>query len=116
MTKIVYAYEGPPINRRDGSLGTLDSLQTSGETLKVPLFSSWQSMMTVPHDREILLKTNTGVVSAYYDKGSGWSETLEGRDYEGPCWVCYDGAFEIEIEETPIGELCKATGWMEMPN
>jgi hypothetical protein len=76
-----------------------------------------QPMETAPRDgKEILLLTNIGAVSAHYDKGMGWCETPDGREYFGPAWVCYDAAFELEIEETPIGELCPAAlGWLPIP-
>jgi hypothetical protein len=76
-----------------------------------------QPMQTAPRDgKEVLLITNIGAVSAHYDKGMGWCETPDGREYFGPAWVCYDAAFELEIEETPEGELCPAAlGWLPIP-
>lgn len=75
-------------------------------------------METAPRDgSEIILITRTGVVSAHYDKGAGWSDDpINGKDYEGPSWVCYDDAFQLEIEETPGGERCpEAVAWLPMP-
>lgn len=73
-------------------------------------------MDEAPRDgREIMLRTRIGEVSARYDRGQGWTETMDGREYEGPSWVCYDAAFTIDIEETPDGEVCDALGWRTMP-
>ena len=78
----------------------------------------WQSIATAPRDgTEVILLTSTGAVSAHYDKGAGWSDDpINGRDYEGPSWVCYDNTFLIEIEETPDGECCEVLGWMPIPD
>jgi len=76
-----------------------------------------QPMESAPRDgSEILLITDIGIVCAHYDKGEGWCNTPDGREYFGPAWICYDDAFELEIEETPGGEYCPAAkGWLPMP-
>jgi hypothetical protein len=79
--------------------------------------SEWKPVATAPRDgTEVILLTPTGAVSAHYDKGAGWSDDpINGRNYEGPSWVCYDNTFLIEIEETPDGEYCEVLGWMGIP-
>lgn len=79
----------------------------------------WRDMEDAPKDpdHEILLLTKIGIVSAHYSPGS-WSEETPDhpREYDGPMWVCYDDAFELEIEETPEGDLSEAYAWAEIPS
>lgn len=77
---------------------------------------AWQPISTAPRDgSEILLLTTTGVVSARFAPGE-WSNGLEGREYSGAIWVCYDDAIEIEVEELPDGQFGDgpATHWMPL--
>lgn len=75
----------------------------------------WLPMSTAPKNETILLCTNLGVVSAWYAEGEWSNHYEEGLEYSPPVWVCYDDEFQIEIEETPKGEICEALGWMPMP-
>jgi len=77
----------------------------------------WLPIETAPRDgSEVLLLTRLGVVSGWYAPGE-WIDTQDGREYEGPSWVCYDDLFEIPVElEGPLGEIrCDASHWMQMP-
>jgi hypothetical protein len=73
-------------------------------------------MHTAPRDGTIIvIITTTGVISGSYNKGHGWVENQEGKEYWGPEWICYDSAVSLEIEETPEGEYCpEALGWLPM--
>ena len=46
----------------------------------------------------ILILTDIGAVEAWWDEGE-WHEALEGKEYEGFWWVCYDDKFQLEINE-----------------
>jgi hypothetical protein len=63
--------------------------------------NGWLSMKTAPRDEDtsIMLFTRRGQVEARFSPGY-WTETLEGREYNGPVWVCCDDTFQIEIEHT----------------
>lgn len=82
--------------------------------------SAWQPISTAPLDgTHVLLFTTThGMVEAWFAPGE-WHDYLEGREYDGPAWVCGDDAFQIEIEELPeeYGGLHHgaATHWMPLP-
>lgn len=80
--------------------------------------TKWRPMWSAPRDGSpILLLTNTGMVSAWYQPG-WWDEVtpLHEREYNGAQWICYDDAFQIEVEETPTGYIDgSAIGWMEEP-
>lgn len=70
----------------------------------------WQPMETAPRDQsEILLLTTAGIVSAWYEKPSK-VETMDGTEYEGDQWICYDDAFQIENDGGGI------LGWMPIPD
>lgn len=73
-------------------------------------------MESAPLDgTEILLLTKIGIVSAWFAKGE-WTEHFEtGREYTGAQWICYDDAFQIEVEETEHGNFSEAIGWMPKP-
>ena len=79
---------------------------------------NWQSMESAPRDAtDILLKTNIGIVSAWFQKGH-WIEHHEfGREYDGDIWVCYDDEFTLEVEIGPNGEYHDhgCLGWMPIP-
>ena len=69
----------------------------------------WQPMETAPRDEsEILLLTTDGVVSAWYEKPSK-VETMNGTEYEGGQWICYDDKFQIENDQGGI------IAWMPIP-
>lgn len=57
--------------------------------------------------REYLMKTNVGVVSGHWFHGE-WSDDtpVSPSEYNGWCWVCYDDAFQLELDEV--------THWQEM--
>lgn len=77
----------------------------------------WQPIATAPRDEThiLLFTTVHGQVEAWFSAG-GWSETIDGREYDGPVWVCGDDAFQIEIEEIPDGyHDGAATHWMPLP-
>ena len=56
--------------------------------------------------KPVLIKTNIGWVEAWWCAGTR-TETLEGVEYEGFCWVCYDDLFQCDLEE--------ALYWMPIP-
>jgi predicted SnoaL-like aldol condensation-catalyzing enzyme len=61
---------------------------------------NWKPIETAPRDEtEILIKTNIGVVSA-------WFHSEPGECYQ---WVCYDDAFTID------GDCKSVTHWMPIP-
>ena len=45
-----------------------------------------------------MILTDIGAVEAWWAEGE-WHETLEGKEYEGFCWVCYDDKFQLELDE-----------------
>lgn len=56
----------------------------------------------------VLIKTGTGVVEAWWDKGSWTEETPDHpREYDGWCWVCYDDQFQEDLDS--------AKSWMPIP-
>lgn len=62
----------------------------------------WNPMSIVPlvEDEQILLVTSyNGVTEARFSPGY-WTDHYEGREYNGPVWVCGDDEWQIEIEET----------------
>ncbi len=84
------------------------------EAEKKPLANGWQPMDTAPRDEThvLLFTTDHGQVEAWFACGE-WHDYLEGREYDGPSWVCADDAFQIEIEELPGGLFYDgtATAW-----
>lgn len=82
--------------------------------------TEWQPMETALRDgTEILLLTTLGITQARFHPGE-WHDYHEGREYDGPVWVCCDDQWQIEIEETPDGYYDgMATHWqplLEPPN
>lgn len=78
-------------------------------------------MSTAPRDgTEVILLTRYGIVSAHFCPGE-MTTTMDGDEYEGPVWSCYDDAIQIEVEEfvNEIGHLewhdegC--IGWFTFP-
>jgi hypothetical protein len=61
-------------------------------------------MEEAPRDGTAILLyiKGTGYVEACFCPGE-WSETVEGREYNGAVWSCADDVFQVEIEETPDG-------------
>jgi hypothetical protein len=58
--------------------------------------------------KPVLIKTNTGVVEAWWCVGEWSVETpVSPREYEGWFWVCYDDQFQVELDE--------AKAWMPIP-
>lgn len=86
-------------------------LLAPGQTLTL---SDWNPPHSVPMDgTEVLIKTSTGVVSAWYASPRE-VYTDNGTEYEGSCFVCYDDEFEIEVEcDTFMGSAI--LGWMHIP-
>jgi hypothetical protein len=81
-------------------------------------------MSTVPLDgTEVLLKTNIGVVSAWWATPVITHDYFDGDDMEGCEWICYDDKFRIQVEwysDAPNGEefwhsSAGITGWMPIP-
>lgn len=68
--------------------------------------------------KEILLWTTSGVTQARYAAGE-WHDYLEGREYDGPVWVCCDDHWQIEIEECSKNRRewyhGEAKYWQELP-
>lgn len=82
--------------------------------LRESIPTKWLTIETHPtgSDKFLLLTKTHGVVESWYLPGD-WSETPEGREYDGAMFVCGDDAFQIEIEETPHGnEYGEALGWL----
>lgn len=77
----------------------------------------WQPIATAPRDRTpILIKTNVGIVEAWYAPLEPAFDH-EGNDNSwGDCWICYDDAFEIEVE-AHNGQYWdgQVTHWMPLP-
>lgn len=75
-------------------------------------------MSEAPRDgTDILIKHNIhGWIQARYDKGYWVDNPTEDRYYTGTVWVCGDDILQIEVEETPNGDLePEALGWLELP-
>lgn len=63
----------------------------------------------------LIYSTAHGVVQAHFDKG-GWHDTMEGREYDGPVWVCGDDAWQIEVEWSEDGYWhAEAIAWQPLP-
>lgn len=63
---------------------------------------------TPPFDgNPVLVKSRSGVVEAWW-QDSVVSETPAGREVEGFNWVCYDDAFQLELDDV--------VGWMPIPS
>lgn len=85
----------------------------------------WQPMATAPRDQtEILLLTNTGIVSAWWSPPKVITRSyFDGEDMRGCEWVCYDDKFAIQVEweRTDEGEDKFLDGnagilrWMPIP-
>lgn len=58
--------------------------------------------------KPVLIRTNIGVVEAWWDNGS-WSEDtpIAPAEFSGFCWVCYDDKFQCDLDE--------AVAWMPIP-
>ena len=68
----------------------------------------WQPVETIPMDgTEILIKTDVGIVSAWF-----WHEEPTNGAKDDGCydWICYDDMFQIDGHDNNIYE------WMPMPN
>lgn len=83
----------------------------------------WQPMETAPRDgTEILLKTTTGIVSAWFDPPRVVDDYFNGPDVEGCQWICYDDEFQILVEWWSDNQPCPyidssggIVGWMPIP-
>lgn len=56
--------------------------------------------------KPVLVKTHIGVVEAWWDHGRLY-QTQEGTEADGFCWVCYDDAFQLELDDVQW--------WMPLP-
>lgn len=105
-----------------GSIGSLldssvlESAAALASRLKEQGSGEWRSMESAPRDgTEVLLRTNIGVVSAWFQP-SEKHETVNGPEWDGAMWVCYDDAFQIEVEEPPSGYIdAGVLGWQPLP-
>jgi len=82
-------------------------------------YGAWQDIHTAPLDgSEILILTAVGATQARYAPGE-WHQYEEGREYEGPVWVCCDDQWQIEIEDCSRNpdewHHGMATHWMPLP-
>ena len=84
--------------------------------------STWQPVHTVPHDRLVLIKTSTGIVSGQYFPGELSRENpYHNEEYKAPVFSCYDDAIVIDCDyqELVEGEVeeyfPEILGWMEIP-
>lgn len=65
--------------------------------------------MNAPFDGEpVLVKTNVGVVEAWWVKGEPYRDHDGVPDCDGFQWVCYDDAFQVDLEDV--------THWMPLPS
>ena len=61
-----------------------------------------------PFDGEpVLVKTNTGIVEAWWMKAEAHPLFEEPDNTEGFMWVCYDDAFQLELDDVKA--------WMPLP-
>jgi hypothetical protein len=76
----------------------------------------WKSIQTAPLDgSEILILTTIGITQARFAAGE-WHNYVEGREYDGPVWVCCDDKWQIEIEDGEYSvDHGMATHWMPLP-
>jgi hypothetical protein len=80
--------------------------------------TEWKPIETAPRDgSEILILTSAGATQARFAAGE-WHNYLEGREYDGPVWVCCDDQWQIEIEDCGIHGMNHgtATHWMPLPS
>lgn len=63
-----------------------------------------------PFDGEpVIIKAAGGYVEAWWNNGNWSEETPNGpAEYDGFLWVCYDDAFQLELDEP--------THWMPIPH
>jgi hypothetical protein len=54
----------------------------------------------------VLIKTRTGWIEAWWDKGY-YYYNIDGRECSGFCWICYDDAFHLELDDVLY--------WTELP-
>jgi len=77
----------------------------------------WQPIETAPKEgSEILILTSAGVTQARFSPGE-WHDYQEGREYDGPVWVCCDDKWLIEIEDCGEHGMNHGTAshWMPLP-
>lgn len=61
-----------------------------------------------PFDGEpVLVKTNIGIVEAWWQKWEHTPNLEDPYDGDGFCWVCYDDMFQLELDEVLM--------WMPIP-
>lgn len=80
--------------------------------------SEWKPIYSAPRDgSEILILTSVGITQARFAPGE-WHNYAEGREYDGPVWVCCDDTWQIEIEDCGEHGLNHgiATHWMPVPD
>jgi hypothetical protein len=72
-----------------------------------PDANGWYTMESAPRSESphvLLYTTDHGQIEAWFAKGE-WVGYPEGREYNGPSWVCGDDMFQIEVEELPVEEM-----------
>ena len=47
----------------------------------------------------VLIKTNTGIVEAWWQKAECAPLLEDPENMDGFCWVCYDDAFQLELDD-----------------
>ena len=85
--------------------------------LKTETTIGWQPPETIPHDRIILVKTSTGIISAQCFDGE-WSEHYEnGPEHTPPVLSCYDDAITLDCDYNEDGSVYfpEVLGWAEIP-
>jgi hypothetical protein len=90
--------------------------------LPTPLsMSDWQPIATAPLDEsDILIRVYGMVVQARYSPGIWSNDTPNhAREYSGAVWVCFDDAFQLDIEEisddTSQWDHGPVTHWQPLP-
>ncbi len=68
----------------------------------------WRPIDTIPMDgTEILIKTDVGIVSAWFCHEEPTNDAEDNSFYD---WICYDDMFQIDGHDNNI------EAWMPMPN
>jgi hypothetical protein len=117
------------INEAKDALRLINSMKVNGyldsepkNNTEVIQDSSWQPSHTIPQDKEVLIKTSTGIVSGKYFPGELSRENpYHNEEYKAPVFSCYDDAIvlDCDYQELVEGEVeeyfPEILGWMEIP-
>lgn len=57
--------------------------------------------------KPVLVKTDSGIVEAWWQKWECTFNLEDPHDGDGFCWVCYDDMFQLELDEVLM--------WMPIP-